>query len=98
MSKFSASSILNQKALTIIAPITLLLVGYIAFKFVNVSLDKQYQNYRESISTAEYGMQEAMQNVSPEQMREAMQQAQFNEEQFRQSIERTMNLLKRIQI
>jgi hypothetical protein len=43
-------------------------------------------------------MQEAMQNVSPEQMREAMQQAQFNEEQFRQSIERTMNLLKRIQI
>ncbi|MFA6469392.1 MAG: DUF4175 family protein [Bacteroidota bacterium] len=43
-------------------------------------------------------MQEAMQNVSPEKMREAMQQAQFNEEQFRQSIERTMNLLKRIQI
>jgi len=43
-------------------------------------------------------MQEAMQNVSPEQMREAMQQAQFNEEQFRQSIERTMSLLKRIQI
>ena len=43
-------------------------------------------------------MQEAMQNVSPDQMREAMQQAQFNEEQFRQSIERTMNLLKRIQI
>lgn len=43
-------------------------------------------------------MQEAMQNVSPEQMREAMEQAQFNEEQFRESIERTMKLLKRIQI
>ncbi len=43
-------------------------------------------------------LQDAMQNVSPEQMRDAMQQAQFNEEQFRQSIERTMNLLKRIQI
>jgi predicted RNase H-like HicB family nuclease len=43
-------------------------------------------------------MKDAMQNVSPEQMREAMQQAQFNEEQFRQSIERTMSLLKRIQI
>jgi len=43
-------------------------------------------------------MQDAMKNVSPEQLQEAMQQAQFNEEQFRQSIERTMNLLKRIQI
>ena len=43
-------------------------------------------------------MQEAMKNVSPDQLQEAMQQAQFNEEQFRQSIERTMNLLKRIQI
>jgi hypothetical protein len=43
-------------------------------------------------------MQDAMKNVSPDQLQEAMQQAQFNEEQFRQSIERTMNLLKRIQI
>ncbi|NUN69801.1 MAG: hypothetical protein HUU02_08840 [Bacteroidetes bacterium] len=43
-------------------------------------------------------MQEAMQSADPEQMRQAMQQAQFNEEQFRQSIERTMSLLKRIQI
>ena len=43
-------------------------------------------------------MQEAMQNVSPDQLQEAMQQAQFNEEQFRQSIDRTMKLLKRIQI
>ncbi|MBI2429566.1 MAG: hypothetical protein HYV29_12380 [Ignavibacteriales bacterium] len=43
-------------------------------------------------------MQQAMQNVSPEQMREAMQQAQFSEEQFRKSIDRTLNLLKRIQV
>ncbi len=43
-------------------------------------------------------MQQAMQNVSPDQMREAMQQVQFSEEQFRNSIERTLNLLKRIQV
>jgi hypothetical protein len=43
-------------------------------------------------------MQQAMQNISPEQMREAIQQAQFSEEQFRKSIERTINLLKRIQV
>ena len=43
-------------------------------------------------------MQEAMQNVSPDQLRQAMQQVQFSEEAFRQSIERTMQLLKRIQV
>lgn len=43
-------------------------------------------------------MQQAMQSISPEQMREAIQQAQFSEEQFRKSIERTINLLKRIQV
>ncbi len=43
-------------------------------------------------------MQEAMQNVSPDQLRQAMQQMQFSEEAFRQSIERTMELLKRIQV
>lgn len=43
-------------------------------------------------------MQQAMQNVSPEQLREAMQQVQFSEEQFRNSIERTLSLLKRIQV
>lgn len=43
-------------------------------------------------------MQQAMQNVTPEQMREAMQQVQFSEEQFRKSIERTLSLLKRIQV
>ena len=43
-------------------------------------------------------MQQAMQNVSPDQLRQAMQQVQFSEEAFRQSIERTMQLLKRIQV
>lgn len=43
-------------------------------------------------------MQQAMQSVSPEQLRQAMQQVQFSEETFRQSIERTMELLKRIQV
>ncbi len=43
-------------------------------------------------------MQEAMQNVSPDQLRQAMQQVQFSEDAFRQSIERTMELLKRIQV
>jgi hypothetical protein len=43
-------------------------------------------------------MQEAMKNVSPDQLLDAMQQVQFSEEQFRSSIERTLNLLKRIQV
>lgn len=43
-------------------------------------------------------MQQAMQTISREQLQQALQQIQFSEERFRQSIERTMNLLKRIQI
>lgn len=43
-------------------------------------------------------MQQAMQNVSKEQLQQAMKQMTFSEEQFRQGIERTMELLKRIQI
>lgn len=43
-------------------------------------------------------MQQAIQSISPEQLRQAMQQVQFSEEAFRQSIERTMELLKRIQV
>jgi hypothetical protein len=38
------------------------------------------------------------QNVSPDQLRQAMEQVQFSEEAFRQGIERTMELLKRIQV
>lgn len=43
-------------------------------------------------------MQLAMQNVNKEQLQQAMQQVQFSEERFRQGLERTLDLLKRIQI
>lgn len=43
-------------------------------------------------------MQQAAQNVSKEQLQQAMKNVTFSEEQFRQGIERTMELLKRIQI
>lgn len=43
-------------------------------------------------------LQQAMQNVSKEQMLRALQEVSFSEERFRQSIDRTLDLLKRIQI
>ncbi len=43
-------------------------------------------------------MQQAMQNVDKEKLQQALQQMTFSEERFRQGIERTLNLLKRIQI
>lgn len=43
-------------------------------------------------------LQQQMPNISKEQLQQAMQNMTFSEERFRQSIERTMNLLKRIQI
>lgn len=43
-------------------------------------------------------LQQAMQQVSPEAMKQAMQQFSFSEDDFRHGIERTLNLLKRIQI
>ena len=42
-------------------------------------------------------LQKAMEKMTPEQMAEAMKNYKFNEEQFRKSIERTMNILKRMQ-
>lgn len=42
-------------------------------------------------------MQEAMKQVSPEELEKMMQNFKFDEEKFKQNIERTMNLLKRIQ-
>ncbi len=41
-------------------------------------------------------MSEAMKNMTPEQMKQAMEQFEFNDEQFRRSIERTMKVLKRM--
>ncbi len=42
-------------------------------------------------------MQKAMQQMSPEQLQQAMKNFKFNEEDFKKQIERTMQLLKRIQ-
>ncbi|MBL7998214.1 MAG: hypothetical protein JNL32_06195 [Candidatus Kapabacteria bacterium] len=42
-------------------------------------------------------MQQAMQQMSPEQMQQAMKNFKFNEDDFKKQIERTMQLLKRIQ-
>jgi len=52
----------------------------------------------EELNKALRQMQQAMQNLNRDQMQQAMQQLTFSEERFRSSIERTMNLLKRIQI
>jgi hypothetical protein len=43
-------------------------------------------------------LQQAMQQLSPDALRQAMQKFSMNEETFRKSIERTLSLLKRIQI
>lgn len=43
-------------------------------------------------------LQEVLRNITPEQLRQAMQNFTFSEEMFRQSIERTLNILKRIQL
>ncbi len=43
-------------------------------------------------------LQQSMQQMNPEQMKQALQEFKFSEENFRESIERTMNLLKRLQI
>ena len=43
-------------------------------------------------------MQQAMQQVNREQLQQALQKMTFSEEQFRRSLERTIDLLKRIQI
>ncbi len=64
---------------------------------------QELQQLMEQMNSPEFSeamkkMQEAMQQMSPEMMKQAMQKFQFSEENFRKSIERTMNLLKRIQI
>jgi hypothetical protein len=43
-------------------------------------------------------LQNAIDKLPPEQIREAVKQVKFNEEEFRKSIERTMNLLKRLKV
>ncbi len=43
-------------------------------------------------------LQQAIQSVSPDQIRQALQNFQINEEALRQSIERTLSLIKRVEI
>ena len=64
---------------------------------------QELQHLMEQISSPEFAeamkkLQQSMQQMSPEALKQALQQFQFSEEQFRKSIERTLNLLKRIQI
>jgi len=70
-----------------------------------VTLQKyaELQQLMEQISSPEFAdamkrLQQSMQQMSPQALQQALQQFQFSEEQFRKSIERTLNLLKRIQI
>lgn len=42
--------------------------------------------------------EQALQNIDPDMLRQALERFQFSEESFRRSIERTLNLLRRIQI
>jgi hypothetical protein len=64
---------------------------------------EELQQLMEQMNAPEFAeamkkLQEAMQQLNPEAMKQALQQFSFSEEQFRKSIERTLNLLKRVQI
>ncbi len=52
----------------------------------------------EEMKKAMEKLQQALQNMDRKQTQEALQNMKFDEEQFEKSIERTLNLLKRIQI
>ncbi len=63
---------------------------------------KQLQELMREVKSAELEkmrrqMQEAMKQISPEELERMMQNFKFDEEKFKQNIERTINLLKRIQ-
>jgi len=63
---------------------------------------KELQNLMKQVDSPELRrmqqrMQEAIQNMDQDALKKALEQFQFNEEQFRKSIERTMKILKRIQ-
>jgi chromosome segregation ATPase len=75
----------------------------------NLLSDKTMEKYEElqklmkelnspELQEAMKKLQESMKQLSPEQMRQAMDQLKFSEEQFRQNLERTIELLKRVHI
>jgi len=43
-------------------------------------------------------LQDALKTVDPKQLEQAMKNFQFNDEQFRKSVERTANILKKIKM
>lgn len=64
---------------------------------------QELQQLMEEMNSPEFAeamkqLQQAMQQMTPDALRQALQEFKFSEENFRRSIERTMNLLKRIQI
>ncbi len=64
---------------------------------------QELQQLMEQMNSPEFAealkqLQQAMQQMSPEAMRQALEKFSFSEENFRKGIERTMSLLKRIQI
>jgi len=64
---------------------------------------QELQSILEEMDSAEFAaamnrLQEAMRRLSPEALRQALEEMNFSEDAFRKSIERTINLLKRIQI
>jgi hypothetical protein len=64
---------------------------------------QELQNVLQDMDSAEFAeamnrLQDAMRRLSPEALRQALENMSFSEEAFRKSIERTLSLLKRIQI
>ena len=64
---------------------------------------EELQELMQQMNSAEFSeamkrLQEAMQNLNPEEMQRALQRLAVSEEDFRKNLERTINLLKRIQI
>jgi hypothetical protein len=64
---------------------------------------QELQQLMEQINSPELAeamkrLQESMRLMNPELMRQALQQMSMNEETFRKSLERTINLLKRLQL
>jgi hypothetical protein len=64
---------------------------------------QELQQLMSQLSSPEFAeamkqLQQAMQQMNPDALRQAMQQFSLSEETFRKSIERTLNLLRRIQI
>jgi hypothetical protein len=46
------------------ATLTLLLVGYLAFSFLNDSIDNRFSNYKDAMRMAEDGMQDALERLN----------------------------------